>query len=87
MKLPEHLHHCTHCVFLGNYNGQDLYYCEGWGPTPTVMARYGDSPDEYVSGLARARHVTMSGTANRALRVAYLIARDKGLVNDEPEQR
>lgn len=73
-------HHCKECTFLGHYNGHDLYFCSQ-GLRPTVMARFG-SDDQYVSGLPTAEHCSTSDDQDefRALRVALLIARDRGLV-------
>jgi hypothetical protein len=41
-------HDCTYCLFLGHYDGADLYYCprcEGG----TAVARYGNDGPDYVS--------------------------------------
>jgi hypothetical protein len=89
---PSFRHDCKFCQFLGVYNNRDLYMCSA-GPGETVIARYSDEGGSYTSGLVVARSLHLSAeSANdevsrhgeinqdlRALRVAYLIARDTGL--------
>ena len=74
---------CGACQFLGHYNGHDLYFCSG-GPPTTVIARHGNEPDAYVSGLEVAKSFSLERTGDAPelapLRVAYLIAVDKGLI-------
>jgi hypothetical protein len=85
-------HDCETCQYLGHYEGCDLYYCaQGIYPTslPTVIARFGSGPG-YISGMQVAKAFKFSDTlldanlpyvqASKALRVAYLIAVDLGLV-------
>jgi len=61
-----------------------MYYCGG--PTPrsaTVIARFGADPPDYISGIALATECDPALGADRryrALRVAWLIARDAGLL-------
>ncbi len=43
-------HVCNECVFLGLIDEYDLYYCPQGG-VPTVIARFGDADDHYLSGL------------------------------------
>lgn len=79
---PVHTHDCSACTFLGCYNGHDLYHCSQ--ALPTVIARHGSGGGDYVSGAAIAAATTFTGEAgtfvgSRALRVAWLIARDIGL--------
>jgi hypothetical protein len=49
-------HDCNKCVFLGNYNEYDLYFCAigNFMVEPTVIARYGEDGD-YLSGLRNVR--------------------------------
>lgn len=51
---PQYKHKCYHCKFLGQYTEEDqiydLYYCPQLGH-PTVVARYGDNEEDYISGL------------------------------------
>lgn len=60
-EKPVFVHDCQHCTFLGHYysnlyNGQfgsiaDLYHCVQGGRLPTVIARFGNEGDQYLSGL------------------------------------
>jgi hypothetical protein len=43
-------HECPSCTFLGHFNDHDLYCCRG-SALPTVLARYGNEPYEYISGI------------------------------------
>jgi hypothetical protein len=49
--FPRYVHDCKSCVFLGCFGEYDLYYCPQGGKIPTVVARYGDKPPQYSSGL------------------------------------
>lgn len=87
VEAPLHTHDCDRCVFLGTYERHDLYYCgsQRIGST-TVIARWGSDGSEYSSGIEIAVALETRGRVNaqdlgsttRALRVAYLIARDVG---------
>ena len=46
---PIYEHDCSDCVFLGNYNGQDLYYHKTH--PVNLVNRYGDLDTEVISGL------------------------------------
>ena len=50
------IHDCKRCVDLGVYIDDgiehDLYFCEQFG-VPTVIARYGNSGGDYISGLSK----------------------------------
>jgi hypothetical protein len=53
MKYP---HDCKRCTSLGTFETggveYDLYFCNnGSWESPTVIARYGSEPNEYMSGL------------------------------------
>lgn len=82
---PTFKHDCDACIYLGHFEDHDLYYCGADGGMPTVIARWSGSGPEYASGLtiAKARDFKrMEDNApdySRALRVAYLIAKDSGL--------
>ena len=82
---PTFKHDCEVCQYLGHFEDHDLYYCGAHGGMPTVIARWDGSGPEYTSGLiiAKARDFKSMRTtplaASRALRVAYLIAKDSGL--------
>lgn len=68
-------HDCSRCIFLGswiNNNKFDLYFCSQNG-LPTVIARYGNKPQDYHSGL------NMTGI--KPLEVAKKIAKDFKLID------
>ncbi len=48
-EIPIHKHDCAACIFLGTYQGEDLYVCPA-GRVPTVISRYGIH-GEYSSGM------------------------------------
>jgi len=84
MGKPTFEHDCPSCTFLGTYEKHDLYHCKGCTGS-TVIARYSSEGPDYVSGMAFAKSLTQNTPADRmdasirALRVAYLIAKDAGL--------
>jgi hypothetical protein len=47
-------HDCSCCIFVGQHNGQDLYYCPSGGVPATVIARRSDEPSDYSSGMVFA---------------------------------
>lgn len=90
--MPKFQHDCTACIFLGHFEDHDLYYCDR---EPTVIARFGDDGPQYGSGLAFANHPLSdldeacgpgSGRLTRLLRVAWLLAKDAGVVSTDPEK-
>lgn len=65
---PRFRHECAKCVFVGRHEAHDLYYCELSPVMPTVIARFGNEPQDYTSGLALANFVRPLGVAlERAL--------------------
>lgn len=46
---PRYDHDCVQCVFIGHVREYDVYLCPQAG-YPTILGRYGDEADEYVSG-------------------------------------
>ncbi len=74
---PIYPHDCEKCQFLGTYDGHDLYFCPC--SMPTVIARYGLDGD-YQSGLTFGEATLTEEFAILHLRVAYLIAKDLGLI-------
>lgn len=50
-ERPQWAHDCDDCVFLGQHDDVDLYYCEAKGPGITLIARHSDEPSDYNSGL------------------------------------
>ena len=49
MDEPRYKHDCESCVFLGQRDAHDLYFCDC--VHPTVLARYSDRGEDYTSGL------------------------------------
>jgi hypothetical protein len=82
---PRYEHDCEKCTYLGTYDGYDLYYCPHGAPgfkIPTVLARRGNDPEQYISGMAAAKQNPLhSSFCMPALRVAYLIAKDLALID------
>lgn len=64
-ETPQFVHDCKHCKFLGRFKegdkvllcagesgDYDLYFCkDGNRNLSSVIARYGDDPSSYISGL------------------------------------
>ena len=46
-----YIHDCDNCKFLGTYKHYDLYVCARNNTADTVIARFGDEPHEYKSGI------------------------------------
>jgi len=66
-------HDCDDCIFLGQYNEFDLYFCPK--ESTTVIARYGDEGGDYHSGLefARSKRIPQLVEAfNRAINKGYI---------------
>jgi hypothetical protein len=77
MYTPFFAHNCACCTFLGDYQTEsgrhDLYYCAAGNlGIPTIVARYGSSPDQYASGLGNTRLPALVEGASRA-RAAGLV--------------
>lgn len=75
-------HNCEACQYLGHFKVSmteryDLYYCKQkfWGPT--LIARYGNESDEYISGLLFAYRDRDNLTS--PLGEAYRLAKQKNL--------
>lgn len=49
-EIPRYKHDCDKCVYLGQHENYDLYYCEQSG-LPTVICRWGNNGCDYHSGL------------------------------------
>ena len=79
---PQFEHDCDHCIFLGRYDGQDLYFHPQRSQIQgdTVISRYGVDGD-YSSGLMFGKEKKLGDPGIQHLRVAYLLARDLGLVD------
>ena len=79
---PLFTHDCSDCTFLGSYNKHDLYHCMQI-VGPTIIARWGDSPTDYCSGVEIAAHATTSDelpSSYRALATGFAIASFAGLL-------
>ncbi len=63
-------HDCDKCKPLGMFLDRDLYFCNAIHDT--VIARYGDEPDEYISGLALYRDPYISIAISRAKYRGYI---------------
>lgn len=48
-ETPQYKHDCDDCIFLGRYDGHDLYFHKKF--PVTVLARFGNNGPDYVSGL------------------------------------
>jgi hypothetical protein len=86
-QAPRFEHDCSACKYLGSTEKYDHYYCDQLGGTfPTVIARWGDAPEAYASGLHIAKAALPADPPpdpthdTYALRVSYLIAKRNGLV-------
>lgn len=82
---PKWEHDCDCCLFLGTFNNADLYFCPSDMGIPTVIARLSSEPSDYASGEMIGRTESYPTATHRELRVAWLIAKDCGLVKDEEE--
>lgn len=83
---PKFTHDCTACQFLGHYEGHDLYACDK-KIEKTLIARFGDHGPEYCSGLTFGKNMPLrrkDGSIN-VMRVAWLLAKDDGIFDDDAE--
>jgi hypothetical protein len=51
MKDPRFVNICEQCIFLGQFEEYDLYFCDQNGAGYTVLARWSDESQDYTSGL------------------------------------
>ena len=95
-RTPQFEHRCDRCIFLGraaydNLPGSkvseahDLYYCP-IGKEPSVIARYGNEPDQYLLGIPGRTVVSgvngpppLGEAANTVLLRAVICAVEHGL--------
>lgn len=68
---PRYAHDCSACLFLGQHEEYDLYFCTGYEKTP--LARRSDAPSDYISG-------SCWWPDYEAIRVTLLLAAHKGLL-------
>lgn len=47
---PRFQHDCAACTFVGFINKYDLYTCKQGHKSPTMIARFGNKREDYVSG-------------------------------------
>jgi hypothetical protein len=71
--VMRYTHDCDICIPLGQYQKNDLYYCNQHG-MPTVIARFGNGGAEYTSGMGFAE-------IDPRLSIALLMAKAMGLVD------
>jgi hypothetical protein len=45
---PKFEHHCPNCIFLGHFQGADLYYCPGLVNEESLLYRDGDGAGDEV---------------------------------------
>lgn len=69
---PRFDHDCSACIFLGQYQEYDLYFCPA---EPTIIARYSSEGGDYGSGIVFALsdkpQKKYSVALIRALRTGY----------------
>lgn len=82
-RLPDPMweHDCDCCVYLGTFNNADLYFCPRG--IPTVISRFSSDGPDYCSGELIGRGSAFPEATHRELRVAWLIARDCGLIKED----
>lgn len=75
---PTFTHDCVQCVFLDNFKHDgaeeyDLYVCKQFddGSCPTVIARYGNEPGDYLSGLGDSAIFNKAYVLHEAFKRAY----------------
>lgn len=70
-----HEHDCDVCISLGEFNGEDLYYCPGGGKPNnwTLISRYGKHGD-YCSGGWIMKNPQMIEARRRAVEAGYITA-------------
>ena len=73
MMIPLFEHDCDKCVFLGTYDGKDLYFCAKTLSGRTVIARSSSEGGDYMSGMVFA-------DSDIHLGVAKFIANRMGLI-------
>jgi hypothetical protein len=75
---PRYIHDCDKAKFLGCFEEYDLYFCDHWESKimHTVVARYGNNPPDYMSGM-------FSIPFCEPLQVAYAKAVELGYANPD----
>jgi hypothetical protein len=67
-QMKRFIHDCENCLFVGQFQEYDLYFCDQGGFSPTVIARYGSDGPEYTSGI-NFSHPVLQETQQRALEI------------------
>lgn len=80
IEKPKFKHDCESCVFLGRFEGADLYYCAGQR-TETIVARFSSEGADYTSGLCFGKK-----RINRHLAQAYDLAVCQGWLIDRDDK-
>lgn len=66
-------HDCDRCKPLGEFGGDDLYFCKQGGGMDTVIARHSSIGSDYASGLCFADvHPALGEAKKRAIKLGYL---------------
>ena len=81
---PVFEHDCDACIFLGHYEGHDLWFCPREVAGYTVIARWSSDGPDYRSGAPFGKMPLDDGGG--ILRVAHLIAADFGLIPEEQRE-
>jgi hypothetical protein len=77
-------HDCDACTYLGEFRGQDLYFCDECSVGPTVIARYGSDGRQYTSGMELAAVDPLLGEAQRRALERGLMHADAASRADQP---
>lgn len=51
-NTPRYIHDCKECIYLGQKDEYDLYFCNQGGLLNTVIARFGNEGPDYISGMS-----------------------------------
>lgn len=82
-------HDCSSCVHLGGDEQHDFYFCAS--PTnpilDTVIARFGNQPWEYASGLEIGKHRLEAGDTQHPLAKALALTKERGLYREPKKPR
>jgi len=70
-------HDCDTCIPLGQFQENDIYFCGSLNnkANDTVVSRYGNKPEDYISGL----HLT----GRSEIKVAVAMAKAAGYITEE----
>jgi hypothetical protein len=90
--MTRYKHTCEKCIFLGEFDKFDLYYCNQGGdiPLPTVLARFGNDYPDYKVGLELCNNDReLREAKERAIAQGYLkgdtdMKKEKDMTIDTP---